>query len=365
MKRASTSIAAAFLAFCFCAASSAPAADTIRLPVASVTKVADFQVKTYPGRVIPVAQVNVIPQVSGEILEVGFENGALVKEGTLLYRLDPVKYEAAVKNAEAKVAESKAARQYAERSYERHLNLISTRAVSQDAVDNSLSARDSARAAHAAAIADLTVARDNLAHCRITAPISGKIGTTQFTRGNYVTTSSGTLVTLVQYAPIRVRFSISNREFLDLFGGSSRRIKEEALLELSLANGDDYLEKGAIEYVENAGDELTDTIQVFALFPNESRTLKPNGTVTVTLTTKKGVMRPAIPVTAILQDVKGPYVWVVGKDGAAERRYIARGNISGEWQFVEKGLSVGERLVSEGGHKVRRGMIVESAPEKK
>ena len=79
----------------------------------------------------------------------------------------------------------------------------------------------------------------------------------------------------------------------------------------------------------------------------------------------KGVLRPAIPVTAILQDVKGPYVWVVGKGGAAERRYIARGNITDEWQFVEKGLSVGELLVAEGGHKVRKGMIVEPAPEKK
>ena len=340
-------------------------AESIRLPVVKVAEVADFQVKTYPGRVVPVAQVNVVPQVSGEILEVGFENGAVVKEGDLLYRLDSVKYEAAVKNAEAKVAESRAAKQYAERSYERHLKLIDTRAVSQDAVDNSLSTRDSARAALAAAIADLTVARDNLAHCRITAPIAGKTGTTLFTKGNYVTTASGTLVTLVQYSPIRVRFSISNREYLDLFGGSGRRIKEEAVLRLALANSYEYTEKGEIEYVENSGDELTDTIQVFALFPNASRILKPNGTVTVTLTTKKGVMRPAIPATAILQDVKGPYVWVLGQTGAAERRYIARGNITDEWQFVEKGLSVGERLVSEGGHKVRQGMTVEPAPEKR
>jgi len=358
MKNAALTMFASALAFELAAAS-------IRLPVAKVSEVADFQVKTYPGRVVPVAQVNVVPQVSGEILEVGFENGAVVKEGDLLYRLDSVKYEAAVKNAEAKVAESKAAKQYAERSYERHLKLIDTRAVSQDAVDNSLSTRDSARAAFAAAIADLTVARDNLAHCNITAPIAGKIGTTLFTKGNYVTTASGTLVTLVQYSPIRVRFSISNREYLDLFGGSGRRIKAEAVLKLALSNGDEYTEEGAIEYVENSADELTDTLQVFAIFPNASRVLKPNGTVTVTLTTKKGVMRPAIPVTSILQDVKGPYVWVVGSSGVAERRYIARGNITDEWQFVEKGLSVGERIVSEGGHKVRRGMTVEPAPESK
>ncbi len=340
-------------------------AESVIVPVASVREVEDFQIKTYPGRVTPVAQVNVVPQVSGEILEVGFENGAVVREGTLLYRLDSVKYEAAVKNAEAKVAECKATKQYAERSYERHLNLITTRAVSQDAVDNSLSARDSARAALAAAVADLTVARDDLAHCQISAPIAGKIGTTLYTKGNYVTTDTGTLVTLVQYSPIRVRFSISNREFLDLFGGSSSRIKEEGVLKLSLANGDEYKEKGEIEYVENAGDEFTDTLQVYALFPNADHILKPSGTVTVTLTSKKGVPRPAVPVTAMLQDTRGPYVWVLHDGGAVERRYVARGDINGEWQFVEKGLAIGERVVSQGGHKVRNGITVEPAPETK
>ena len=364
MTRAAVVMAAAAAGLVLAAAAeeAKPSGFDIRLPVVEVVDVADFKVKTYPGRVVPVAQVNIVPQVSGEILEVGFENGSVVKEGDVLYVLDSVKYEAAVKSAEAKVAETKALQQYAERNYARHLKLVDSRAVSQDAVDNSLSARDSARAALAAAQADLAVKRDSLEHCRITAPISGKIGTTLFTRGNYVTTSSGTLVTLVQNSPIRVRFSISNRDYLDLFGASGARIKAEAVIGLALANGGDYPEAGEIEYVENAGDELTDTIQVYALFRNESRMLKPGGTVTVTLTSKQGEMRPAIPPTAVLQDVRGPYVWVVGDGGEATRRYIARGNISREWQFVEKGLAAGERVVAEGGHKVRPGMKVEGAP---
>jgi membrane fusion protein (multidrug efflux system) len=156
-------------------------ANEIRLPIGTVTEVAEFQIKTYPGRVVPVEQVNVIPQVSGEILEIGFENGAHVQKGDLLYRLDSIKYEAAVKNAEAKVAECKATLSYAELSYARHKKLVGTRAVSLDAVDNALSARDSAKAALAAAQADLTVAKDNLRHCRIEAPIAGKIGTTVHT----------------------------------------------------------------------------------------------------------------------------------------------------------------------------------------
>ena len=334
----------------------------ITLPVTEVKPIADKPTRTYPGRVVPVAQVNVIPQVSGEILEVAFENGSRVKPGDLLYRLDSVKYEAAVKNAEAKVAECKATLHYAELSYTRHQKLVESRAVSQDALDNALSTRDSARAALEAAKADLVSARDDLRHCRITAPIAAKVGTTQFTAGNYLQKGQGTLVTLIQYRPIRVRFSVSNREFLEMFGGSTKRFQDEGLLSLRLADGSEFTEEGVIEYSENAADEQTDTIQIYALYPNSTYELRPGGTVTVSLTTKKGVPRPAIPPTAILQDVQGPYVWVVGDGGLVERRYIARGDIQGDWQFVEKGLKVGERIVSDGGHKVRKGMKVTAAP---
>ena len=334
----------------------------ITLPVTEVKAVADKPVRTYPGRVVPVAQVNVIPQVSGEILEVAFENGSEVKKGDLLYRLDSVKYEAAVKNAEAKVAECTASLGYAELSYARHLKLVATRAVSQDALDNALSARDSARASLEAAKADLMTARDDLRHCRITAPIAAKVGTTQFTEGNYLQKGQGTLVTLIQFRPIRVRFSISNRDFLEMFGGSTKRCRAEGQLSLRLADGTTFGEEGVIEYSENAADELTDTIQMYALYPNSAYGLRPGGTVAVSLTSKKGVPRPAVPPTAILQDVQGPYVWVVGGDGTAERRYIARGNIQGDWQFVEKGLKVGEKIVADGGHKVRKGMKVTHTP---
>ena len=338
-------------------------AVTMTLPVAEVSEIADFKMRTYPGRVVPIAQVNVVPQVSGEILEVGFDNGAEVKAGQLLYRLDPVKYEAAVKNAEAKIAECKANLSYAELSYVRHKKLLESRAVSLDAVDNALSQRDSSRAAYAAAEAELVSARDDLKHCRIVAPINAKAGSTAFTKGNYVTTQSGTLVTLVQYRPIRVRFSISNREYLEMFGGSTMAMRKNGVVKLTLADGKEFSEPGEIEYTENISDERTDTMQVYACFKNEAFNLKPGGTVTVTLTSKKGVMRPAIPPTAILQDVQGPYVWVLDGNNVASRRSVARGDAVGDWLFIEKGLVKGERIVSDGAHKVTKGMTITPAPE--
>ena len=334
-------------------------AAEISLPVAEVREVADFRSSVYPGRVTPIALVDVVPQVSGEILEVAFSNGQLVKEGDVLYRLDPVKYEAAVKNAESKLAECKANARYAELSYERHKNLLETRAVSLDAVDNALSQRDSSRAALAAAQAELVSARDDLKHCTITAPISGKIGTTVKTRGNYITAGSLTLVTIVQLAPIRVRFSVSNREMLDMAGAGGQWRADDVVLSVTLANGG-ACPGGKVEYTDNQADELTDTMTLYAIFENKDRLLVPGGTVSVEMSSKKGVMRPAVPPTAVLQDTQGPYVWVVGEDGLAERRTIARGEQSGDWLFVEKGLKAGERIVADGAHRVRRGDVVKA-----
>ena len=336
-------------------------AATVTLPVAEVKEMPDFRSSTYPGRVTPIALVDVVPQVSGEILEVCFANGQTVKAGDVLYRLDPVKYEAAVKNAESKLAECKAKARYAELSYTRHRKLLETRAVSLDDVDNALSQRDSTRAALAAAQAELVAARDDLKHCTIAAPIAGKLGSTVKTAGNYVTSGSLTLVTIVQLAPIRVKFSVSNRELLDMSGARNVPRSEDVSVALSLANGSLYGGDGSVEYADNLADEATDTMTVYALFANDDLKLVPGGTVSVTLASKRGVMRPAIPPTAVLQDTQGPYVWALAADGRVERRTIARGDAVGDWMFVEKGLKVGERVVADGAHKVRRGDTVKAA----
>ncbi|MGN0833907.1 MAG: efflux RND transporter periplasmic adaptor subunit [Kiritimatiellia bacterium] len=334
------------------------------LPLAEVTERPDYRLKTYPGRVVAIQKVAVVPQVSGEIREVCFRDGSVVREGDVLYRIDSVKYEAAVKNAESKLAETKANVRYAERSYERHRRLLETRAVSLDAVDNALSQRDSSRAALAAAQAELTAAKDDLAHCTIVAPITGKLGTTLLTRGNYVNKGAETLVSIVQQDPVRVRFSLSNRELLELFRGKWSSSRENAVIDLTLADGLTTVRGGQAEYMDNAADEQTDTVRIFATFDNPQNLLKVGGTVTVSVSSRQGVMRTAIPPAAILQDTQGPYVWVVGADGRAERRTVARGDLCGDWVFIEKGLRVGEKIVADGAHRVSKGMIVRPAPAK-
>ena len=339
-------------------------AAELTLPVAEVANRADHRVKNYPGRVVSIQRVDIMPQVSGEILEVCFQNGANVKEGDILYRIDSVKYEAAVKNAESKLTECKANAHYAEVSYERHKTLLETRAVSLDAVDNALSQRDSSRAALAAAQAELIAAKDDLAHCTIVAPIAGKLGTTAKTKGNYVNKGSESLVSLVQQDPIRVRFSISNRELLEMFHSKWSSRRENALITVTLADGLTTISGGQAEYMDNSADETTDTVQIFARFDNPDKLLKVGGTVSVTVSSKDGVLRPAIPPTAILQDTQGPYVWALDENGRATRRTIARGDLAGDWLFVEMGLKVGDRIVADGAHKVRKGDVVRAVTVK-
>ena len=337
------------------------AAANITAYVAEVKELADFQTRTYPGRVTPVALANVRAQVSGEIIEVCFSNGSSVVQGQTLYRIDSVKYEAAVRNAEARVAECKANLLYAEQSHERHKRLIEARAVSRDAADSALAQRDTARAALAAAEAELVSARDDLKHCVIVAPVEGKAGTTAFTEGNYVKAASEPLVGIVRLSPIRVRFSMSNRDFLSMFGGCTDTLREDGDVALVLADGSRYAEKGTVEYVDNITDSRTDTICVYVLFDNGAECLKPGDGVTVALSSRKGMKRIAVPQTAVLQDTQGAYVWLLDADSRAERRAVSRGNVSGEWVFIEKGLSKGERIVVDGAHRVRKGMIVASA----
>ena len=331
----------------------------LALPVAGVEEVLDFGARKYPGRVVPVAEVKIVPQVSGEIIEVAFANGANVKKGDLLYRIDPVKYEAAVMNAESKVAELKANLVYAEKSAVRHTDLIQTRAVSQDAHDSALAHRDAARAALATAEAALISARDDLKHCRIVAPITGRVGTTAYTEGNYVTKGGGVLVSLVQTTPIRVTFAIANNDYHDRFRSDSRRIAEDALVALRFMAGESDFATGRVEYVENVSDAQTDTTDVYALFENDQGVLKSGQTVMATLLSAKGTPRAAVPPNAVVQDMQGAFVWVLDKDGVPSKRYVVRGPIVDRRQIVLSGLKVGERFVADGTHRVKAGVRVE------
>ena len=346
-------------AFAALLAGQAALGAALTLPVAKVKGVADDQAKTFPAKVVAMQRVDLAPEVSGEILEVCCADGAIVNAGDVLFRLNPIKYKSNLKNAQAKVAECKSRKLYADSNFARHEK---TKGVSQDAVDKARSDRDVAASALEAAEAELAVAEYNLSHCEVKAPIAGKVGTIRLTKGNYASPEKGALVTITQITPIRVRFSISSADFLRMFRGRSTVLKEKAAVEVVLADGSAFGEKGEIDYTENIADEATDTLRVYARFPNAERVLRPGGTVGATVRNKDGVVKPAVPPSAVMQDVQGPYVWVLDASGVAAKRPIVRGRMTGDLLFVAEGLSAGERVVTDGTHKVAPGDVVTPAP---
>ena len=346
------------------AAKAMPQMPKAAVAVDKVREMNDTETRRYTGLIVSKSVVNIVPRVSGEILQVGFEDGSVVKKGQLLYRLDPVQYNASVRGAEAKVAECTARYEYARKSYDRNSALYAKKAASRDTMENTKSALDTTRAAVMAAEAELIAAQDNLKNTTITAPIDGVAGVTNFTVGNYITPSSGTMITIIQVQPVRVRFSISTADYLSMFG-TFENLKKTASVKLQLSDRQDYPHEGTIELLNNEANRMTDAIQVFATFPNQDFKLLVGSTVRVTLTKKQSNRLAAVPPSAILYDTRGSYVYVVGAGNKVEKRPVVLGNSSESWQLIRSGLKPGETVIVEGVHKTMPGAEIEPVPVRK
>ena len=339
-----------------------PGAMKQTVGVAAVEEVGNVQSRRYTGQVVAQAEVNVVPRVSGEILKLGFKDGDYVKKGQLLYAIEKTQYEAAVKQAEANIAESKARLEYAQSSFERNQTLYEVNAASKDTMESTKSAVDAFKAALAAAEAGLVTAKEDLKYTDITAAIDGLVGVTNFTEGNYITPSSGSLLTIIQMQPIRVRFSISMADFLSGYGSLSA-LKQNGQVSLKLADGSEYTTGGTIEFLNNEANAKTDAVQVYASFPNADMKLIPGSTVTVTLSKKSGDKMPAVPPSAVMHDAQTSFVYVVGEGNKIERRVIELGDMTKTHQLVTSGLKAGEKVVYQGTHKVMPGDEIVPAAE--
>lgn len=336
-------------------ASGAPLPATVS--VGRVAEVDDVETRRYTGQIVPLASVELSARVSGEIDSVGFAGGEWVDEGTLLFRVDPIRYEAAVKKAEAAVAEYTAKVAYAEKSYERSMGLYEQKAASKDILDNAKKDYDAANATLQAAEADLVMARDDLSNTRIVAPIAGKIGITNFTEGNYVTPASGKLAAIVKTDLLRVRFSISSRDYLAMFRNEDI-LKEKASVILRLSDDSLYERQGTVDLVDNRADGRSDTVTIYARFDNPEGVLIPDGTVTVLLSKINGGKLAAVSPSAVMFDATSPYVYVLDAQNTVQRREVKLGASASQVQTIQAGVLPGELVVIDGMHKTAPGSPV-------
>jgi len=341
----------------------------------------NIEKRSYTGVVTAPAVVTLMPRISGEIRKVGFSEGQIVTKDQILYEFDKTRYKAAVENAKARVAESKAkiaeadariaetqARlTFAQIDFDRQKKLHMSNAAAKAAQENAQSTLDAAKAANeaakaakaaahasqAAAEAQLITAQDDLDNCEIKSPINGVIGINNFAVGNYVTPASGAMATINQITPIRVEFAMSNRDFLEMFG-TEEKLKKEAKVILVLANDKEFSEVGTVEFIDNNVNRRTDTIQVFANFPNKLTQLRPGSSVTVKIERKIADKVPVLPPSAVMAGNGNKfYVYVVDENNMAQKREIKVSTQRSDYVFVSEGLKEGETVVVDGTHKIR------------
>ncbi|WP_418445711.1 efflux RND transporter periplasmic adaptor subunit [Cloacibacillus evryensis] len=314
------------------------------------------QPSEYVGRVEAIQTVQVKPQISGEIAKVSFKEGSIVKAGQLLFQIDPAQYQATVALRRAELEKAEATLAEAEK-YHKRVMAANDQAVSAADRDTAESSVLQGKAAVSQAKANLRLAEINLGYCRITAPITGKIGIANLTKGNYVTPSSGALATIVQVDPVRVSYALPDRDYLDqleLFKKEGSVYKTK----LILSNGSELDVPGQRDFEDNTVDQMTGTVMMRLRYTNDSGMLIPGEMVRVFTQPVKSRIVNVIPQTAVMADAEGDYVYVVEADNSVRDVRVKLGREMGTLREVVSGLKDGQNVVVAGLQNLRPGTKV-------
>lgn len=360
-------------------------------PVVVTATVSEASLKPpskYVGHVEAIQEAEIYAQIEGVIQTVHFKEGAMVKQGDLLFTIDPVRYKAKVELNEATLDQTKASLAAAKanlesvraqltyaQQYLKRLSSAGARSVVQADVDK---AQSDARRYQAAAQeaeakieqlraqvkqseANLSVARIDLNYTQVRSPITGRIGKAEVTAGAYVSPGAVMMARVVQVDPVRVRFSISDRDYLDLLKISKREGIEAIKAKLQLPNGDAFQGEGALDFVGNRMNLNTGTIVIRLRYDNSGGKLVPNSYVKVFMETPGTARSVVLPQEAVMTDPKGEYVYVVSAKGVAQQRYVKLGESVDGKRIVISGLKAGETVVVQGLQRVRPGQPVKAA----
>lgn len=306
-------------------------------------------------------------QVSGTIIERNFNEGEKIEKGALLYRIDPRPFEAALSSAQAQMSNARASLEVASRNFARGQELAPDGYISQAELDKLQGDRDGAIAAVENAKAAVENAEINLEFTRIKAPFSGVTGRSEVSIGDLVSPQSGTLVTLVQGDPMLADFEVSERVLVNAVKANQAAVASgekpvEYTPTLLLVTGDEYPEKGEIDYASNRVNASTGTVTITARFPNPRGGLVPGQFVRLLLQRGEPEQRLLIPQQSVLEDMQGRYVFVIDGENKVARKNLTLGQRHGVMWVVETGLEKGDRVIVNGIQKVRSGMTVSATP---
>ena len=335
---------------------SAPHVGTVNAERKPNEKTRDFV-----GRVEAIDRVEVRARVTGYLDAVLFKEGDLVHEGAVLYQIEKGPFEAAVQQAEGALARHQAAAVLTGAQLGRAQELAKKGDISQAEFDQRRAEDGKVRGDIKTAQGELKTAKINLGYTSITAPITGRIGKTNVTKGNVVGPNSGVLALIVSQDPMHVTFPVSERDFLPFREAGQRVDTNRFRVRVRFTDGAQYAHTGQIDFVDVLIDRSADTILVRATFPNPSGALTDDQLVRVNLESVAPDEAVYIPQAALISDQQGVYVFVV-KDGKAEVRRVAPGGEIGVNVIIKEGLSGGEQVIVDGLQGVRAGMPVRATP---
>ena len=320
------------------------------------------------GATLGSEDVEIRARVEGYLVSVNFTEGSFVKKGQLLYKIDPQPFQAALSQAQANFETAKARLEKTNNDVARYKPLAEQKAVSQQELDNALSAQEAARFQVTAYDALVAKAKLDLGYTTITSPVDGLIGTTQKKVGALVGRGENTLLnTISQIHPILFRCAIAEAEYLRIAksgAGRDRTLEKDFGVELILADGSVHPHKGRLDAVERAVDPTTGTLTGQFSFPNPKRILRPGQYGKARFVTDLKEDALLVPQLAV-QEIQGLYsVMVVKPDSTVEQRMVKAGERVGNLWVIDSGVKAGEKVIVEGIQKVRPGVQVSAKPVK-
>jgi membrane fusion protein, multidrug efflux system len=348
-----------------CSKAEAPQAPPPEIPVVPVVERDEPITIDMVGTTLGAVDIEIRARVEGYLEGMHFKEGSVVKKGQLLYNIDPREYQARVGQAQGQLAEAETLLVKATADVARYKPLAEMKAVSERDLDTALAQQGAAKGRVEAAQSTLDGAKLDLSYTRIEAPIDGLIGLSKAKVGDFVGRPPNPVIlnTISDVSAVRVQFSITERDYLELMKKGAGAVDsgaapEKRTLQLILADGSMYPSTGTVDFTNRQVDPTTGTLLVQATFPNPDRLLRPGqfARVRAVIEVKKGAL--LVPQRAV-QEIQGSYrVFVVGDDNKIQVRAVEPGPRAGELWLITQGLHPGDRVVLEGLQKVQADQVV-------
>jgi membrane fusion protein, multidrug efflux system len=311
------------------------------------------------GTVEPLQTVSVQAQVVGTLRRIAFKEGDEVKQGQLLFEVDPRPYRAALDQAVAALNRDRAQANNAAQDEARYQTLAEKQYVTAQQYEQVRTTAAAARATLAGSQAAVDQARLNLQYATIRAPISGRTGSLMIREGNLVrTTGTQALVTINQIRPILVRFAVpaSNLPLIQ------EHLGKDVVVRADVGGGENPSE-GTLSFVDNAVDTATGTILLKGRFPNDDGALWPGAFVNVRLQLYVEPDALVVPTSAVVAGQQGSFVYVIQNDSTAATKPVTVSRTAGDYAIVNGDVQAGDRVVTDGQLRLRQGAKVQIKAE--